>query len=514
LPLGAAAEYYHSSQSSGRLRRRSHRSFEPCRYADCVQLHRAPPPVAWRPLAVASHPATTRRAPRRTLADGVAHRPRHHRFTSRSPRIEDTARLAPRRADRSLLDPRKAWPAVHRVGRSPFGTREADPARAARPRSRHAPSARSVTPCGRNRHDACRADPINPCDRGRHGADGAQSESAREPKPASAHSDRAGEALSPGLPGPHTTCSIRSRDRSRARSSLPRRLEIACSRSRPDEATRRAVLDTRSRAVRSPDGPLSDGFSRSPSEDRVLDRDRRPKTAVPRDAGPTGTSPICACGANPPARDCRPLGRSLAVPGAGTHRPTVATRAGLPRETDPRPSPGRSRATRPAVVRLHCKQRSRASTGQANRGEHPYVFACTSPNNEGCRPLAPRERGYEADRLAPVDRRRLPGVRLPSSGIRCADRFAPVYLTDAIRSQRFSRSQRFFPDTPSWPYFVPHPLVGFRNDLQSFSRTGQPWRFSAPAALLPLAPAASTNRYVRRTRPPGSATQHAAPRNQ
>jgi hypothetical protein len=48
---------------------------------------------------------------------------------------------------------------------------------------------------------------------------------------------------------------------------------------------------------------------------------------------------------------------------------------------------------------------------------------------------------------------------------------ASVCLFDAIRSQRFSRSQRFEPARVSWPCFMPHPPLGFRNGLQSLSRS-------------------------------------------
>ena len=44
-----------------------------------------------------------------------------------------------------------------------------------------------------------------------------------------------------------------------------------------------------------------------------------------------------------------------------------------------------------------------------------------------------------------------------------------VYLTDTVRSQGFSPSQRFDPARTSWLYFTPHPPLGFRNGLQSFS---------------------------------------------
>jgi hypothetical protein len=51
---------------------------------------------------------------------------------------------------------------------------------------------------------------------------------------------------------------------------------------------------------------------------------------------------------------------------------------------------------------------------------------------------------------------------LPFSEISQGDRCAPVFLTDTIRSQGFSPSQRFCPTQTLWLYFAPHPLIGFR----------------------------------------------------
>jgi hypothetical protein len=59
-----------------------------------------------------------------------------------------------------------------------------------------------------------------------------------------------------------------------------------------------------------------------------------------------------------------------------------------------------------------------------------------------------------------------------------------IYLIDAIRSQGFSPSQRFDPARAVWPCFVPHPLIGFLDGLQSFSHRRQPWRLSTLNALL------------------------------
>jgi hypothetical protein len=46
-----------------------------------------------------------------------------------------------------------------------------------------------------------------------------------------------------------------------------------------------------------------------------------------------------------------------------------------------------------------------------------------------------------------------------------------VCLSDTIRSQRFSRSQRFEPARASWLCFTPHPPLGFRDGLQSLSHS-------------------------------------------
>ena len=51
---------------------------------------------------------------------------------------------------------------------------------------------------------------------------------------------------------------------------------------------------------------------------------------------------------------------------------------------------------------------------------------------------------------------------MPSSEIRCANRYATACLTVTFRSQGFSPSQRFGPRTPLRLCFAPHPLIGFR----------------------------------------------------
>jgi hypothetical protein len=77
-----------------------------------------------------------------------------------------------------------------------------------------------------------------------------------------------------------------------------------------------------------------------------------------------------------------------------------------------RPKPGD--ATDLCSTPLHAARPRVDRSGQPWR-THICVFACTSPNHEGRRLLAPRKRGGETDGLAPVDRRRLPGVRCLSA---------------------------------------------------------------------------------------------------
>lgn len=80
-----------------------------------------------------------------------------------------------------------------------------------------------------------------------------------------------------------------------------------------------------------------------------------------------------------------------------------------------------------------------------------------------------------------------------------------VCLTNAFRSQGFSPSQRFDPDTPSWLYFKPHPPLGLMG-LQSFSRRGQPRCLSAPH----YSPAIRHSRTSRTSRLRLRASSHAS----
>lgn len=123
----------------------------PCRSSGFVRPHRSQAPVARHLLAVTGHPMTTRRAPRRTLADGVAHRlasPCDSRAEARKPK--------PPRAPRSVA-PAEACSTLAERGLPGFTRAEAR-SRPAKPtphdprdqRPRLSRSACSVTPRGRN----------------------------------------------------------------------------------------------------------------------------------------------------------------------------------------------------------------------------------------------------------------------------------------------------------------------------------------------------------------------------
>jgi hypothetical protein len=59
------------------------------------------------------------------------------------------------------------------------------------------------------------------------------------------------------------------------------------------------------------------------------------------------------------------------------------------------------------------------------------------------------------------------GVRSPSA-YRAQAIVVSVCLSDTVRSQGFSPSQRFEPAWTAWLCFAPHPPMGFGNGLQSF----------------------------------------------
>lgn len=71
---------------------------------------------------------------------------------------------------------------------------------------------------------------------------------------------------------------------------------------------------------------------------------------------------------------------------------------------------------------------------------------------------------------------------------------ASVCLSDTVRSQRFSRSQRFAPTCALWLCFAPHPPLGFRPSELSSTRTSRSIS-RCPHALWPLEPAPNQYRY-------------------
>jgi hypothetical protein len=85
-----------------------------------------------------------------------------------------------------------------------------------------------------------------------------------------------------------------------------------------------------------------------------------------------------------------------------------------------------------------------------------------------------------------------------------------VYLSDTIRSQSFSLSQRFEPAWASWLCFAPHPPLGFwPSELFPLS---QPWHLSVLDALFPFQLAAVSLGQARaRPSPPNSATSPRPP---
>jgi hypothetical protein len=56
-------------------------------------------------------------------------------------------------------------------------------------------------------------------------------------------------------------------------------------------------------------------------------------------------------------------------------------------------------------------------------------------------------------------------------GVRAWAIVVSVCLSDTLRSQSFSLSQRFEPARALWLCFAPHPPLGFVHGLQSFSRS-------------------------------------------
>jgi len=83
------------------------------------------------------------------------------------------------------------------------------------------------------------------------------------------------------------------------------------------------------------------------------------------------------------------------------------------------------------------------------------------PSPGGCLPPLPPRWRVGARHAAGIQRR-LPWGSVPF-GVSTWAIVVPVYLTDTIRSQSFSLSQRFEPARASWLCFAPHPPLGFRS---------------------------------------------------
>jgi hypothetical protein len=99
-------------------------------------------------------------------------------------------------------------------------------------------------------------------------------------------------------------------------------------------------------------------------------------------------------------------------------------------------------------------------------------------------PVSALPRQRFAARHAAGNRRRLPWSSAPLGEISSGGRDTSVCLTDAIRSQGFSPSQRFDPAWAWWLCFAPHPPTGFRpSELFPLS---QSLRLSTPVALMSL----------------------------
>jgi len=289
------------------------------------------------------------------------------RLATREPKPANRSRRCSTRcrAGRSLLDPRRAWPARFRSGRSPSETREADSTRSARPKTAP-PAQRLLRRTARPRpHRACRAAPPF-CVAGTTPTDEAQ--------PALAPQTEARAALDRSAPAKPST-------------------QVALGRTQPaGPACATEVSPARQcRAASRPSARTADPVKRlavsfsmhtSVRELAVLTcpvtslRARRPKTprstrlAIRRwraRASPSRPGRIPTCSA-PRARQPPATSRSteaVRVPGAGTHRwPPRAV--ALPKEPDSGSPSGRSRLARPASARPDCKQPSPALAGQTS----------------------------------------------------------------------------------------------------------------------------------------------------
>jgi hypothetical protein len=131
-----------------------------------------------------------------------------------------------------------------------------------------------------------------------------------------------------------------------------------------------------------------------------------------------------------------------------------------------------------------------ATGGFAGQRHRAIRFALLRPSGFGARVDSPKRVGScsVSRRLPPTGEppKRNAGARHAawelddnSLGVRILSAFAawaivaPVCLTDTVRSQGFSPSQRFDPARASWLCFAPHPPLGFLWPSELFP-LGQP----------------------------------------
>jgi hypothetical protein len=269
------------------------------------------------------------------------------------------------RADRSLLDLRRAWPARFRPGRSPSETREAGSIRSARPKT--APHAqRLLRHTARPRpHRARRAAPST------RAAGTTLTDEARPALTPQTEVCAALDGSAPAKPSAQVTLGRTQPARPTCATEVtPARRGRAASRPSArtaDPVKRLAVPFSMHTFVR--DARLAalprDVAPSSSSEDAALDREHRPKTARSSYAEPTETNPDLLCAASPSTLSHLSLGRSRSSSGR-RNAPVATESAALPKEPDSGSPPGRSRLARPASARRYCKQQSPALAGQTS----------------------------------------------------------------------------------------------------------------------------------------------------
>ena len=182
----------------------------------------------------------------------------------------------------------------------------------------------------------------------------------------------------------------------------------------------------------------------------------------------------------------RRLGRAQSAAEPGYSGQTVVTSG----DCMPRASPRLSlrsdavhpRGGAPGRNRTGCHEEPlsfESGRSRARRFREPPVSGVAGRLAEAGRPRAFLPKAASHPRLTEVGRwckTRSGDSTTPPMGFGPLRRLNPgdlasVCLSDTIRSQSFSLSQRFDLTRASWPCFVPHPPLGFAHGLQSFSRS-------------------------------------------